>query len=936
MIIESSQSFPDQPWETAIWYDHAGYTATKTHWLALDLKSSGTTPTTLLDGIAPQVYRHTFTGTLPSPFQEIGKTYKGRNIKFTVRYRTSHTEPWQWVYDQFRTTDGELILQPPVDPNWVNASPVEVEPGWSTRKLNSESPDARLYYIESTQPISQPDLDVAQFDEKVLGRVTLTSRFFALVRRWRPWLSPRHGEGHFHVTEDALLCAFLRSDGRHVVLLAVNGLDESLTVFRSTHEGDIVVATRNDTGKEGKYRLLAAAAWDFESALASVMYEMRKMVGLGSTSTAPSRRPSQPREPARRLTEANHIKAESLDSDQDALLISRTDAVSLATDTPTSLSSSPAAPTPQWLESWYDSLSYCTWNSLGQDLTTDKILSGLRSLQDNNIRVSSVIIDDNWQSLDGVKGDQFHRGMTEFEANSQITGGLKTFTTNIRERFPQVYDIAVWHALLGYWGGISPVGPIAQEYHMHEVKMEPKSTARDRMLTIHPDDIHRWYNDFYAFLSQSGITSVKTDAQFMLDLLYETPDRRMYMDTYQSAWTQAHLSHFSAKAISCMSMTPQILAHSFLPSDKPRILLRNSDDFFPHVADSHTWHVFCNAHNALLVQHLNVLPDWDMFQTIHDFSGFHAAARCLSGGPIYITDPPGHHDVNLIQQMVARGVRNAESVILRPSNVGKTRSVYEGFDEGHILRIGVWDGKSEVGTGMIGLFNISNQPKTFMIPITDFPGCEVDKDPADEYDAGLDGPVIEGRALRVKEARRWVVRSHVSQNITLPLSPVLPLSPAHMILGNLPVRGYDIWSALPVHSLKLKSGESAVAVLGLLGKLTGAVAIVESRLSVVENEQRVKVAVQLKALGTLGIWTEHAKKVEDLMILIQGKAVPSSHVRVEAIESIEGDAASDVNGNQGEARRAPHIICVDVEKAWDDMGLEPGWSNEVWVDVFIP
>jgi len=154
----------------------------------------------------------------------------------------------------------------------------------------------------------------------------------------------------------------------------------------------------------------------------------------------------------------------------------------------------------------------------------------------------------------------------------------------------------------------------------------------------------------------------------MLDLLDDTPDRRDFINTYQSAWTQAHLRHLAGRAISCMSMIPQILHHQFLPTNTPRIMLRNSDDFFPDVPSSHPWHVFANAHNALYVQHLNVLPDWDMFQTSHPYSGFHAAARCVSGGPIYITDYPGEHDVKLIHEMTARSPRG-ETIILRPSNV---------------------------------------------------------------------------------------------------------------------------------------------------------------------------------------------------------------------------------------------------------------------------
>ena len=90
---------------------------------------------------------------------------------------------------------------------------------------------------------------------------------------------------------------------------------------------------------------------------------------------------------------------------------------------------------------------------------------------------------------------------------------------------------------------------------------------------------------------------------------------------------------------------------------------------FPDVESSHPWHVFCNAHNAVFVQHLNCLPDWDMFQTLPaegrlNFAGLHAAARCVSGGPIYFTDEPGRHDVGLIEEMSARSVRG-ERVILR-------------------------------------------------------------------------------------------------------------------------------------------------------------------------------------------------------------------------------------------------------------------------------
>lgn len=88
---------------------------------------------------------------------------------------------------------------------------------------------------------------------------------------------------------------------------------------------------------------------------------------------------------------------------------------------------------------------------------------------------------------------------------------------------------------------------------------------------------------------------------------------------------------------------------------------------------------------------MNILPDWDMFQTVHDYSGFHAAARCVSGGPIYITDVPGEHDVGLINQMTGLTPRG-KTVIFRPSVLGKSIDQYVGYDDNSLLKVGAYHG----------------------------------------------------------------------------------------------------------------------------------------------------------------------------------------------------------------------------------------------------
>ncbi|KAG5183354.1 raffinose synthase or seed imbibition protein Sip1-domain-containing protein, partial [Tribonema minus] len=103
-----------------------------------------------------------------------------------------------------------------------------------------------------------------------------------------------------------------------------------------------------------------------------------------------------------------------------------------------------------------------------------------------------------------------------------------------------------------------------------------------------------------------------------------------------------------------------------------RPIVRGSDDFYPRDPASHGTHIYANAFNALLLAHCGTLQDWDMFQTsLGAVGAMHAAARAISGGPVYISDRPGEHDAALIRKMVLedgsvpRARRSALPTLLR-------------------------------------------------------------------------------------------------------------------------------------------------------------------------------------------------------------------------------------------------------------------------------
>lgn len=278
-----------------------------------------------------------------------------------------------------------------------------------------------------------------------------------------------------------------------------------------------------------------------------------------------------------------------------------------------------------------------------------------------------------------------------------------------------------------------------------------------------------------------------------------------------------------------------------------------------------------------------------MFQTSHPYSSFHAAARCVSGGPIYFTDEPGQHDLALIAAMTARTI-HSNTIILRPSVIGKTVGVYTGYEEERLLKVGTFTGGTG-GVPILALFNVNQRPLSELVDINSFPGIESDQE--------------------------YIVRAHTTGEI----SPPLRLdSQAPVISLEVEVKGYEILSAFPLRSLPSPTNASktlSFAPLGLLGKMTGAAAIISSSATTTSNN-RLHLTVILKALGTLGVYISVLWNLDierDFLILLKGKVIPLHTARV--------------------SEQNPLVLEIDAERAWEEMGLVAGWGNEVDVEVFL-
>ena len=306
----------------------------------LNFQSSRETQLAISSHARPWVYRRYFSGKLVKP------TSNHDPVQFTLKFRLSSSDSWKWVNDQSCLKDGELFFQaafPSKELDHYFEAPLS---HFNVHSVPSDVPDTQLWSLSSSVPAAS--IHTSAYSERRLGKPANFSRWFSLVRIWSPWLAPRHGQSFFNPTEDAVLSSFLRRDGLHLVLLAVSGIEDVLTVFKPDGEGNIMISARNDSTEKGQAVLIAAVGKTFEAANAAVMYHARKLIHGDEYMS------SETKAEMKALIEGS-VKAE-------------------------------------WIENWYDGLTYCTWNGLGQKLQAQKIYDALDDLETNGINGSCLFL----------------------------------------------------------------------------------------------------------------------------------------------------------------------------------------------------------------------------------------------------------------------------------------------------------------------------------------------------------------------------------------------------------------------------------------------------------------------------------------------------------------------------------------------------------------
>ncbi|PIA42355.1 hypothetical protein AQUCO_02000068v1 [Aquilegia coerulea] len=365
-----------------------------------------------------------------------------------------------------------------------------------------------------------------------------------------------------------------------------------------------------------------------------------------------------------------------------------------------------------------DYFGWCTWDAFYQNVTQEDVEDGLKSLYLGGAAPKFVIIDDGWQSVgsdpvklrnDGKSEPSLRltgiRENDKFKNKEDPTVGIESIVNIAKKKYGLKY-VYVWHAITGYWGGVSPdveeyESSIKYSTGSNGVVMNDPTWKVDPLVEhglglVNPKQIYRFYNEMHEYLASAGVDGVKVDVQSVLETLGTSLGGRVQLTRqYHQALDASVNKNFPDNGIiACMSHNTDSLYCS-----KQTAIVRASDDFYPRDSVSHTIHIASVSYNSVFLGEF-MQPDWDMFHSVHPAAEYHASARAISGGPVYVSDAPGKHNFELLRKLVL-----PDGSILRARLPGRPTKdcLFSDPTRDGVSLLKIWNMNKY--TGVIGVYN---------------------------------------------------------------------------------------------------------------------------------------------------------------------------------------------------------------------------------------
>lgn len=299
-------------------------------------------------------------------------------------------------------------------------------------------------------------------------------------------------------------------------------------------------------------------------------------------------------------------------------------------------------------------IGWCTWNASnnGKDLNETNVINGVRTFTDNKFPLGFVLVDDGWfQQKDGE--------LQSFQPTPQKFPNEFKHLNSVLKKDYNIKYTGIWHTMDGLWNGIDSTSALGKKFKSGlftwKENNDDANSRTHSFLKPGSRELDQFWDEWYGYFKSQGFDFSKTDNQVVTKQLADRqyPVFTLAKQTHNSLY-KAVSKHFNGAIINCMDMTPD----AYLNFSNTAVA-RGVEDFFPYKADE-TYdmrrgnapaHVTQAIYNSIYFSQM-VYSDFDMFQTNHPDAVYHALARVLNNGPIYLTDKPGEQNFDILNKMV--------------------------------------------------------------------------------------------------------------------------------------------------------------------------------------------------------------------------------------------------------------------------------------------
>ena len=351
-------------------------------------------------------------------------------------------------------------------------------------------------------------------------------------------------------------------------------------------------------------------------------------------------------------------------------------------------------------------LGWCSWDAFYREVNEEGIRAKAHELAEKKVPVRWMLVDDGWQQVS-------ERTMDAFEPDpAKFPHGFKQMTDDIR-RDTDVKWFGVWHALPGYWDGVTPGSRAYAEAEANLIRTPAGYVLPD------PQNAEGFYRPWYEQLKKDGIDFTKVDGQSSLTDLYQNTVPIPQAARGVSAGLEQASSVFSGAVINCMGMAMEnILARPALA------VSRNSDDFVPARENGFAEHLLQNAYNALYHNELYCC-DWDMFWTKHPDAARHALIRAVSGGPVYFSDRVLETDPKVLKSLC---YPDGKLLMMSRSAKPSADCIFNDPMKSGVLKLhnaGCYAGGT---AGVIAVFNLTEETQEYTFSPQEIPELSGERD----------------------------------------------------------------------------------------------------------------------------------------------------------------------------------------------------------------